>query len=213
MRRLLPFTELVAKVERLAGGAPALPASRSAARVEVPARAASRPTPAGRPPAAAPSAPATRSAPSRLDDPARSEPPAPAVEATAPTDPAGALLVKIRGLCETRPTLAQPLRGAEARLEGKTLTLTVSPAFVTMASTHTDEYRDLARKATGRTLTVEFEAGAATEEPETAPSDEELRRQRLRAEAEKEPAVQEALDLFDGRVVDVREAKPPREDA
>ena len=37
MRRLLPFTELVAKVERLAGGAPALPASRSAARVEVPA--------------------------------------------------------------------------------------------------------------------------------------------------------------------------------
>jgi hypothetical protein len=121
--------------------------------------------------------------------------------------------VKIRGLCETRPTLAQPLRGAEARLEGKTLTLTVSPAFVTMASTHTDEYRDLARKATGRTLTVEFEAGAATEEPETAPSDEELRRQRLRAEAEKEPAVQEALDLFDGRVVDVREAKPPREDA
>jgi DNA polymerase-3 subunit gamma/tau len=213
MRRLLPFTELVAKVERLAGGAPALPASRSAARVEVPARAASRPTPAGRPPAALPSAPATRSAPSRLDDSARSEPPEPADEAPAPTDPAGALLVKIRGLCETRPTLAQPLRGAQARLEKKTLTLIVSPAFVTMASTHADEYRDLARKATGRTLTVEFQAGVATEEPEAAPSDEELRRQRLRAEAEKEPAVQEALDLFDGRVVDVKEAKPSREDA
>ena len=29
----------------------------------------------------------------------------------------------------------------------------------------------------------------------------------------KEPAVQEALDLFDGRVVDVREAKASREDA
>jgi len=36
----------------------------------------------------------------------------------------------------------------------------------------------------------------------------EVARQRLRQEAEREPAVQEALDLFDGRVVDVREAKP-----
>jgi len=35
----------------------------------------------------------------------------------------------------------------------------------------------------------------------------------LLEEAEKEPAVQEALDLFDGRVVDVREAKPSGEDA
>jgi len=39
------------------------------------------------------------------------------------------------------------------------------------------------------------------------------KKQRLREEAEKEQAVQEALDLFDGRVVDVREAKPGREDA
>ena len=37
-------------------------------------------------------------------------------------------------------------------------------------------------------------------------------RARVEEEAEREPAVQEALDLFDGRVVDVREAKPPRED-
>ena len=42
---------------------------------------------------------------------------------------------------------------------------------------------------------------------------EEIRRQRLREEAEKEPAVREALDLFDGRVVDVWEAKPSKEDA
>ena len=41
----------------------------------------------------------------------------------------------------------------------------------------------------------------------------DLRRQRLREEAENEPAVREALDLFEGRVVDVREAKPSREDS
>ena len=119
----------------------------------------------------------------------------------------------MKGLCETRPTLAQPLRGAHARLEGKTLTLTVSPDFVTMASMHADEYRALAKTAAGSLIRVEFEAGAVEDAPETAPSEEEIRRQRLREEAEKEPAVQEALDLFDGRVVDVWEAKPSKEDA
>ena len=39
----------------------------------------------------------------------------------------------------------------------------------------------------------------------SSPAD--LRRDRLIKEAQKEPAVQEALDLFDGRLVDVREAK------
>jgi hypothetical protein len=34
----------------------------------------------------------------------------------------------------------------------------------------------------------------------------------MREEAEREPAVQEALDLFDGRVVDVRKAKASREE-
>jgi DNA polymerase-3 subunit gamma/tau len=212
MRRLLPFTELVARVERLAGGAPPLPASRSAARVEVPARAASRPGSAGRG-APARSGPGTHSAPLPLDEPTPGEPSEPADEEPPPTDAAGQLLVKMRGLCETRPSLAQALRGAQARLEGKTLSLTVSPAFVTMASMHADEYRDLAKKAAGHPVTVEFVAGAATEEAAAEPSDEEIRRQRLREEAEKEPAVQEALDLFDGRVVDVKEAKPSREDA
>ena len=49
--------------------------------------------------------------------------------------------------------------------------------------------------------------------PPAAPAPEEDRRQQLREEAQKEKAVQEALDLFDGRVLDVREAKPSREDA
>ena len=203
LRRLLPFTELVARVERLAGGQPELPAARSTSRAETPARAALAPgSRAAIPPRAA----------SRSSQPEPvGESPAP-VEAD-PTDPAGALLSKMRGLCEKRPTLAQPLRGAQARLEGTTLTLTLSPDFVTMASMHADEYRALATTAAGSRIMVEFEAGAAEEAPETAPSEEEIRRQRLREEAEKEPAVQEALDLFDGRVVDVWEAKPSKEDA
>ena len=51
--------------------------------------------------------------------------------------------------------------------------------------------------------------------PDARDEVQELRRllKQLREEAEKEKAVQEALDLFDGRVVDVREAKPSREDA
>ena len=202
LRRLLPFTELVARVERLGGGGPALPASRAAARVETPARGASRP------------------APTRGAEVPRPAAPRPGPGASAPvpveeeaTDAAGALVGRIRDLCETRPTLAQPLRGAQARLDDNTLTLTVSPDFVTMASMHAEEYRALAKTAAGRAIRVEFEAAAVEEAPEATPSEDETRRQRLREEAEKEPAVQEALDLFDGRVVDVREAKPSREDA
>ena len=205
LRRLLPFTELVARVERLAGGAPALPPAPSGARVETAPRTKPRPAPAER--AAARPAAAPRPSPA---EPV-ADPPAPA-EADA-TPSAEALLEKLRGLCETRPTLAQPLRSAQARLEGRTLTLTVSPDFVTMASMHAEEYRALAKTATGRVIQVEFEAGAAPDEPEAAPSEEEARLKRLREEAEKEPAVQEALDLFDGRVVDVKEAKTSREDA
>jgi DNA polymerase-3 subunit gamma/tau len=211
LRRLLPFTELVARVERLAGGAPALPPAPSGARVETPAPAPSRPRPAGRVEAG----PETARRPASPPAEPVAESPAP-VETKAEADAtpsAEALLEKLRGLCETRPTLAQPLRGAQARLEGRTLTLTVSPDFVTMASMHADEYRALAKTATGRVIQVEFEAGAAPDEPEAAPSEEEARLKRLREEAEKEPAVQEALDLFDGRVVDVKEAKTSREDA
>jgi DNA polymerase-3 subunit gamma/tau len=216
MRRLLPFTELVAKVERLTGGdsGAALPGPRTAAvRRELPARSASRPSPGARPPTARSTpgpppakAPATGGAPEADEG-------APVLVAADPSDPAGALVVKMLNLCETRPSLAQPLRGATARLEGKTLTLSVASDFAVMATMHAAEYRDLAKKAAGRTLAVEIEAGAATPpESEAEPAEEEVRQQRLRAEAEKEPAVQEALDLFDGRVVDVREAKPSRED-
>jgi hypothetical protein len=118
------------------------------------------------------------------------------------------------GLCQGRPSLAAPLRAAAARLEGDRLLLELPPDFVAFGRMHADEYRDLARRAAGRSLRLEIGAGSATatDAPPAAPSPEEERRQRLRGEVEKEPAVQEALDLFDGRVADVREAEASGED-
>jgi hypothetical protein len=113
-------------------------------------------------------------------------------------------------LAAPRPSLAQPLRRAEARLDGKTLALRVTPDFVAFATLHADDYVALAKKAAGHAVKVTIEAGAAAEvAPPAEPSEEEIKQQQLR----EEPAVQEALDLFDGRVVDVREAQPPGEDA
>jgi DNA polymerase-3 subunit gamma/tau len=193
MRRLLPFAELVARVERMAGGAPALPTPRpSAPRL---ATLLDLPAPARRP-AARPAPPGG----------------APAAVAPPPPGPGGTLLVKMIGLCQGRPSLAASLRSGTARLEGDTLVIEVPGDFLALGTMHEDEYRDLARKAAGRSLQVKLTARAAADEPEPAPAPEEDQREKLRAEVEKEKAVQEALDLFDGRVVDVREAKTSRED-
>jgi DNA polymerase III subunit gamma/tau len=164
MRRLLPFAELVDRVERLAGGAPAARTARPA------------PTAAPPPPAA------------------------------APADGAAGILAAMIGLAATRPSLAQPLRGAQVRLEGDTLVLDVAPDFSTFASMHADDYRELARRAAGRPLKIQV--GAAPAAPAEAPPPAEAKKRRLMEEAAREPAVQEALDLFGGKVVEVRENKP-----
>ena len=204
MRRLLPFAELVARVERLAAGAPAPPATRA-----LPAGAVT--TPVSRPASPRPAA-ERRRAESQAPEPS----PRAVTPADAPRGPAGSsgeILAAMVELCQARPSLAQPLRGARVALEGDRLTLEVPSDFAAFAALHADEYRGLARKAAGRALDVRFEEATAGEASPPEPSAEDVRQQRLREEAEKEPAVQEALDLFDGRVVDVREAKPPREDA
>jgi len=140
-----------------------------------------------------------------------------AAEPAAPPAQAeiGSVLDAMIGLCQTRPSLAAPLRAAAAHVEGQTLVLEVPADFVTFAKLHSDEYRDLARKAAGKPLAVTIQVGSAPAQDEgaAAPGAGEVRRLRLREEAEREPAVQEALDLFEGRVVDVREAKPSREDS
>ena len=164
---------------------------------------------AARPASVAPVAPAARPAPEPPFE--EEEPPA---TASAPAGPAEALLATMLSLTQARPTLAAPLRSANARFAGDALVLEVPPDFATLAREHASEFEALATKAAGRKLTVQFAAGKAPAPPPAAAASPELvRRQKLREEAEKEPAVQEALDLFDGRVVDVREAKPGREDA
>ena len=182
MQRLVPFTELVSRVERLAGGVPE-PA------------AAARPQPA--PPRPAP----------RPPEPSAATPPPPLATPTTPTTPAkGAAAVLQAMVAQARPSLAQSLRSAQAREEDDILVLEFAPDFSVFAGQHTDEYRELARKASGRPLKVRIAAAAAAA-PQPAGSDADRKRERLMDEATREPAVQEALDLFGGRVVDVRESK------
>ncbi len=208
MRRLVPFAELVARVERMMGGAPAtpLPAARPSsvrapALLEAPA--ASAPTTPARP--TPPPPPARRAQPP-------ADPPVPTGSSAGGTAPS--LVAAMIGLCQGRPSLAAPLRSAVARLEGDTLAIEVPEDFLAFATMHADELRDIARRASGKSLHLKIAAGGVAPAAEPAgPEPAEDRRQTLRQEAEKEKAVQEALDLFDGRVVDVREAKTSREDA
>jgi hypothetical protein len=112
-------------------------------------------------------------------------------------------------LAQARPSLAQPLRTAQAREEGDTLVIDVSPDFAALAAMHVEEYRELARTASGRPWKVRIGSAPAPEAP--APSPAEATRRRQADEAVRAPAVQEALDLFNGRVVEVRATKPAKE--
>ena len=206
MRRLQPFVEVVARVERMLGGAtvPAGPAAAPAPR----ALPASRPAPASSSfsaPTPAPARPAAAPAPA---EPPREEPPP-----RAAAGPAETLLQAMLDLCQSRPTLAATLRSAAVRFQADTLVLELPPDFALLASAHADDYKALASKAAGRTVALQFASVSVQAEAPVAASPDVAKKQRLREEAEKEQAVQEALDLFDGRVVDVREAKPGREDA
>jgi len=186
MRRLVPFAELVDRVERLAAGAPA---PRAAAP--------SAPAPSPRP---APRAPGPELAPANAPASVDAAPPS-----AGPADGAAGILAAMIGLAATRPSLAQPLRGAHVRLDGDTLMLDVAAHFATLVSEHADDYRELARRAAGRPLKVQV-GTAAVAQAEPLPA--EAKKRRLMEEAAREPAVQEALDLFGGKVVEVRENKP-----
>jgi hypothetical protein len=110
-----------------------------------------------------------------------------------------------------RPSLAQALKDATAREEGDALVLAVHPDFLMLARTHAEEYQALATRALGRAAKIRIEAFAVAQT--AAPSAEDVEREKLMNKAKGEVAVQEVLDLFDGKVVDVREAKPAKESA
>jgi DNA polymerase III subunit gamma/tau len=200
MRRLAPFAELVERVDRLASGvaAPA-PAALPAPTVRSAAVAAEPPRPVPVPTAAR----AGSAAPASSGVPATTAP----VPSTA-SDPAS-IVAAMATLAQARPSLAQPLRTAQAREEGDTLVIEVAPDFAALAAMHVDEYRELARTASGRPLKVRIGAGPAAEA--APPSPAEANRRRLTDEAVRAPAVQEALDLFNGKVLEVRATKPAKE--
>jgi DNA polymerase-3 subunit gamma/tau len=190
MRRLLPWSDLVARVERLAGGAPA-------------------PAPAVR-------ATATRASEPKQPTPARPSEPEPAMDDDEPAAPpaSGGLLGAMLALVQARPSLAQPLRSAQVLEEGDTVVLRVTADFLPLARMHADEYRELAKKASGRARALRVEEGGGAppraDTPEATPVASETDKKRLHEEAARQPAVKEMLDLFGGRIVDVRESKEER---
>jgi DNA polymerase-3 subunit gamma/tau len=218
LRRLVPLGELVERVERLASGRPAPPPARRAAVGPAPApRPAAKPAGQREAKAAEPPRPepASRTPPPHAAEPGGApepEPPPPSVPpgpkpAALPpgADPAGALLDGMLDRASTRPTLLQPLRGATASLDAGTLVLEVNPHFAPLAEAHLEEYRELASEVAGRAQPVRIGRAAAPSEAAEAdePSREQLQKQRLEKEIAREPAVQEALDLFGGRIVEV----------
>jgi len=202
-RRLVPFAELVERVERLAAGAPAVAAATAAPR----APRAAAPVPAHT------QAPAGARASDRPSSAPASAPPLEPAVAVTPAAPEGELDALLAAMAaQTRPSLGQALRGARAWTEGEAmLVIEVAPDFAGFAATHVDEYRELARKVGGRPFSVRITAAGSLRGPgdgataaASAPAPEEEKRQQAVEQATREPAVQEVLDLFNGRVVDVR---------
>ena len=188
----MPFAELVARVERLARRAPC-----------------PRPRPAGAP------APST-TAGARFAAPGggRARPGVAAVAGRPRPAPATASSPRPRcwRRAATRPSLVQPLRGARLASTGATLTLEVAADFVALrrACTWTST-ASWPRKAVGAAPEGRGDRGRGRPPAEEAAARSEsagpAKRERLMKEAAREPAVQEALDLFGGSVVDVRDAK------
>jgi DNA polymerase-3 subunit gamma/tau len=198
LRKLLPFAELVDRVERMAGGAP-LPVAR------VPPAVVTAPAPAPVPRVVAPPPPAPVLAPA----------PPPAKPTAAPSNDLRSQMIEAASL---RPSLLQPLRLGQIETSGDVCTLTVPADFVPLAEMHADEYRQLASQAAGRPLKLQVSAGGAMPSEAApaaaaAPTAAETRKQDLMQKASREPVVQEALELFGGRLIDVREGPQAKEDA
>lgn len=204
LRRLMPFVELVARVERLAAGVgPEQISTRAPGPV---ARRARDTAPAGPSPETPAQAAATHTPVQTAPSPGSAGPP------DSPDSPDGQhLLARMLEQATGRPSLTQPVRRAAARLDGAILTLSVIPHFLAMAASHCKEYEELARTAAGRKIKVVVEAGQAeqTDEEESLPA-EEHRRQQLVEQAARDPTVKEVVDLFDGKVVAVQEDKQGR---
>ncbi len=200
--RLEPIADLVARVERLAAGQPSPTRTVATATPARPSAAISASPPSATSSAPAGGPPPSRSAPAP-PAPVRQEPIGAAAAATPKESAADEVIAALQGQFENRPSLRGPLRSAEARLEGDELTLLVPPDFEAFTESHREDYQRGARAAFDRPITVKIERGVAR--GPAAASADDRKQERLHKAAEKEPAVREALDLFGGKLVDVRE--------
>lgn len=190
-RRLVPFADLVARVEALAGGAP----------------------PSG--PAPAPRGDLRGPAP-RTATPMASGAPAP----TAPVALSGAVNERLR-LAAGNGLLGSVLSQSTAEVEGDRLVLRVPAAVEAPAISQIGAIENLAEKALGTRLKVKVVGGgpaaeapaqtsaparglAAETPPAERPTSKDAGKSELRARAAKDKGVQEALSLFGGEIVDVK---------
>ena len=107
MRRLVPFVEVVARVERFLGGVPGRGARPPPRRARCRSRAGRLPRPS---PRAAPAGGGAARRRRRPSAEAAAEPPS--TPAAAPAGSAEGVLAAMLGQCQTRPSLAAPLRAA-----------------------------------------------------------------------------------------------------
>jgi DNA polymerase-3 subunit gamma/tau len=207
LRRLRPLAEIATRLEGLAAGAPvASPVRRlPEPRPQAMARPAPEPPPAPSPRPLPPAAPvvAAVSAPRSA---APAEEPGPVLAGPMDGD---TLLEAMKSL--SRPTLAPVLRLARGRLDGDTLVLVVPADFAAMARSHDDDFREMARKVAGKAFKVRVEVGEAMAAEEGEPSPgapaEAAQKKQLLEQAAQQPIVREAVDLFGGTIVDVRESR------
>jgi DNA polymerase-3 subunit gamma/tau len=226
MRRLVPFAELVARVERLAPGN-SLDEVPAAGRVRLPdgagapeVRRVSTPAPVPAPmtnrgasvqstaederaPKAAHGAAGLASATHGSASLASADPRDASPRRAAPLD-AQSVLDGMREVFQTRPTLAMPLRGAQAEFQGETLVLRVAAEFAPMVAGHLDELTEAARKVMGRPLALRLSRPEEPARAASTPTPAEEQDARLMRVASDDPAVRDALELFNGKVVAVR---------
>lgn len=232
LRRLVSFTELVARVEKFLGESP---------RPLITAT----PTPAPRAlPPAAPSAPAPAPA-RRLAPPVEASPAPRPAPMSAPSEPAPAkpgpdtsrmsTIDRLREATTGRMLLAA-ISSAAAEIDGDTLTLDVPTAQLPFLESERDTLAANALKAFGRKLKVVVKAGGdepeesaptkprasrpapvasepsrptAATAPPAAPALKGPAKAALKSKAMADPGVARTLDLFGGTLLDVKPLDTP----
>ncbi|MCU0242138.1 MAG: DNA polymerase III subunit gamma/tau [Vicinamibacteria bacterium] len=185
LQRLLPLAELIARAERSGGG----PATTAA---PPPAPGAALRTPA-------PPAPKRQTAAEGNVSVAAKAASAPSSLAKA--ESADEILSGMIACAQGRPSLLPVLRQARGRMERGIFTMTVPADIIAVAEMHLEEYGQFLKQVVPTKMELRIEAGEPSLTDATAaPSAQKKALEKAAAE----PAVQEAMKLFDAKIVDVQ---------